>query len=158
MKFFAALALTLASSAVFAMPKVGDLSNYNGTFQGSGGGSIAFTQALQLTSFNAQANTYAMTSTLVTPNQTKTETENVNAADLLTTEQVADALANCPAYGGTAETIVVPAGSFATCKIVNNDGSQIWVAQVPFGIAKQISYDEDKNILTLELASFTFGQ
>lgn len=158
MKIFATLALSLFSAAAIAMPSIGDTSMFNGNIQGSGGGRMDFTQSLQLTAYDANTERFTLHTELKTSSQTRVQDQQIAAEEFLTTEQVTDALANCPSYGGTSETLTVPAGTFASCKIIQNDGSQVWVAQVPFGIAKQVSYDEDKNMMTLELASFVFGQ
>lgn len=155
MTFLAALAFTTVASA---FPAVQDRAEFKGVFQGGGGGSIDFLQSLEITGFDASSNIYTVRSTLTARGQNQAQEIQVAKDDLLDRARVQMVIANCPMAGGTAETLTVPAGTFQTCKIPQERGGEVWIAEVPFGIAKQVSVDEEMNVITVELTAFVNGQ
>jgi len=156
MKILSAFILSLFSIAAFAMPKVGDMAVYQGTFEGSGGGSMSFEQALTVKALTAAEAT--VESTVLFDGQERTQEINLKYEELLNSKIIEYLLAKCQDEGGNIETLKVEAGEFQTCAIAQGARAKIWLGHVPFGIVKQIALDEDENVITLELKDYVFGQ
>ena len=115
------LALTLSSSA-FANVVVGDSATYDITAGGQ-----AHTGTLTIVSISGD--TYS-TQESIDGQATQVSTGSVSQLNQLTS-----IVPNCANYGGTPESLATPAGTFNTCHL-NAQGSDIYVADVPFGVAK----------------------
>lgn len=131
------LAALVLSTVAQAMPAVGDTAAFDGTTVTQQGQPIAFHTVITLTQFDASQNAYMQQSTTTANGiQPVVQQKWVGAQDLISDATVQQILGNCPAAGGTLETVAVPAGTFNTCRIVDNDGSIYNVGAVPFGIVK----------------------
>lgn len=82
----------------------------------------------------------------------------VDGSDIMSSSDSAMIVANCsnPQVGGVLETVEVPAGKFNSCKVIgkNEEGHPVtlWIAAVPFGLAKAKLVRPDYT-LTQELLS-----
>lgn len=150
---------SLLASAAMAFPAVKDKSVFNGIYAGAAGGQIEFVQTLELTKFDSASNKYTLANTFALPNgQVQAQEVEVDAAQLMTKEKVAEILAQCEAAGATLGETTVPAGTFKTCQVPTQNGGTVWVAEVPFGFVKEIYFDQDMNRIEVELASTVSGQ
>jgi hypothetical protein len=150
-----ALAILGFSTLALAMPAVGDTATFTGSVV-SQGQTIPFQNVIALTQFNA-ANHQYMQSSVVTSSDGKVldqQSSWVNETDLLTDATVTSLLANCAAQNGVLETVTVPAGTFNTCKITDQEGAMYNVSNVPFGIVKAV---QPKSQLNMSLVSFQHG-
>lgn len=148
---------TLVSTAALAYPALKDTSSFKGSYIAAAGGSIEFVQTIEVTNFDAAAAVYTLKNTVIYNGTTNVQNSEIAAAQLLTNQKVTEILANC-AQMGTAETLTLSAGTFSTCKVPQERGSQIWVADAPFGFVKEIYIDEEGNRSEIELTSFAHGQ
>jgi hypothetical protein len=134
-----ALAALVMSSSAFAMPSVGDdavfalTATVNGqTYTGTG--------EEKLVAFDAASNNWTEQNTFVISGQTQTQNQTVQTNQLLTHTTVAAVMSNCAAYGGTPQSITVPAGTYNTCSLpVNSNGQTgtVWVASgIAFGMVQ----------------------
>lgn len=158
MKFVSILATTLVSAVALAYPTLKDTATFQGTFYGGAGGSIEFTQTIELVSFDAAASKYTLKNTVVYNGQSNVQNAEVASDDLLSNAKVAGILTNCAQMGGTPEVLNIPAGQFNTCMVPQDRGSQIWVADAPFGFVKEIYIDEEGNRTEATMTSFSHGQ
>jgi putative hemolysin len=158
MKLFLFAVTALSTSMALAYPTLKDTSVFHGTYTSAAGGSIDFNQTIEVTNFDSASSVYTLKNTVVYNGQTNVQNSEVAADQLLTNAKVANILANCSQMGGTAEAVTLPAGAFNTCKVPQERGSQIWVADVPFGFVKEIYIDEEGNRSEVELQSFVHGQ
>lgn len=158
MKTMTFVVATLASVVAFAYPSVKDSATFKGTYAAAAGGSIDFTQTIEIVSFNASASQYTLKNTVVYNGQTNVQNADVAADQLLNNARVASILADCSQMGGTLESLTVPAGTFNTCKVPQERGSMIWVADAPFGFVKEIYIDEEGSRSEVEMISFAHGQ
>jgi hypothetical protein len=156
MKTVAVFALSIFSVAAIAMPKVGDMAVFKGTFEGSGGGSIPFEQALTIKELTEKG--ALVESTLLFDGQQRKEDLNLAPEDLFSTEAIELILAECEKMGGELETLKVDAGEFQTCAVSQGAKLKFWLSHVPFGIVKQIQLDDNDNIITIELKDYRFGK
>ncbi len=133
-----ALALLFVSTTAFATPKVGDFAMFD-TAISLNGQAVQGTVSVELMNFDA-AQGYLQRQTVEFPGRAAEVTEEWMTEDNFLSDETIDmALANCPAAGGTAQTITVPAGTYNTCAIkFDNEQSSgiIWVGKVPFGIVR----------------------
>jgi len=157
MKTLAFLFVTAAASLAFAYPSVKDQAVFKGTYQGGAGGSIDFVQALELTALNEATGMFTLTSTINVNGRTQSEEAQVSKGDLPDSAKIQDIMTNCASYGGEAVEITVPAGTFTACYGQDDKQGETWISDVPFGIVKQISFDEDQNKMVIELQSFRSG-
>lgn len=151
MKALIISSIALFSSAVMAMPAVGDSASYTITADGQ-----TLTQKIQLTAFNPSTNTFTQLETTTFQGQTQQETSSVAASDLMSDAQADYILSKCTSaeIGGTLERITTPAGTFNTCAVTDETGSaKLNVGKVPFGLVA-ISGDGLSGILT----GFTRGK
>lgn len=153
---FGFLGLVLASAVAFATPKVGDTATFQGLYEGSGGGSMDFMQTLTVKAISADFVT--VDSIIEFDGQARSQEVQLKHDELLSNEVIEAVMTECEVHGGTLEVVSVPAGDIETCGIVQGPEAKIWLARVPFGIAKQIALDEVENIITLQLKSFQFGK
>lgn len=157
MKLMVSLAVLAFSVVASAYPALKDTATFNGLYEGGGGGSMNFTQKLEIVGQNGTK--FVVRSTLSLPNgQTQTQDQSLEGSDLLSPDTVNMILAQCSQAGGALESLTVPAGTFQTCAIPQERGGKVWVGDVVFGIVKQIQVDEEENRITIELASFSSAQ
>lgn len=153
MKFvISALAFVGFASAAHAMPAVGDSATFNGNW-----GADAVSQTMTYVSFDQATNTFKQsTTTTIGAQAPQTQEDAVKMEDTASDAQLQDLVTNCAAYGYTPETVTVPAGTFASCKLPMEGGGFAWLAVVPFAAVKFEATAEGKP-LVLTLTSFTRG-
>lgn len=142
---------TVITSAALAMPAVGDKATYNGTTI-QAGTTYNFVVENAIISQDATTGFFNIDQTLTYNGQTQVKSIQEDPANLPTDAAVSSYLTNCTMIGGKLETITVPAGTFDTCSVTTDTGT-LWIAQVPFGIAKSVRGDEQ-----IELQSFAHGK
>lgn len=153
MKYLVLAIAFLSSAVAFAMPKVGDYASLNLTLNNAPVGTLEE----ELIQFDATKNQYLQQNTQTLSGKrdvTQTWTDGVTDA------QIAAIISNCANYGGQIQSIIEPAGTFSTCALpVNSNGStgMMWVANVPFGIAKLDITNQGNHIIG-DLGAFRLGQ
>ena len=140
--------LCICLSAFANEPKVGDQAVLNGKYQGE-----VIALKLELTAYDADANSYTQTLTISNNGQTSSQSETVKNEDLSSSETLQYVVDNCSQFDGTPETITVPAGTFATCKMNEDDDTVVNIGVVPFGVVKVIAKDG-----SYVLVSYKYGQ
>lgn len=150
MKSLLIASLLVASSSLFAMPKIGDMAAYSGSVAG-----MNMTVKSELTAFDSQKSTFTKVSTTTFMGQASTESEELTSEDLLSEETISAMMEYCETsyINGKRETVAVPAGTFDTCAITSQDGSIINIGMVPFGIVKM-----SNNNVTLSLTEYKIAQ
>lgn len=158
MKAIIFVAVTTIASLAAAHPAVNDMAAFKGTYHSAAGGFIEFENKLELVGYDAQKQVYQLRVT--TTFQGRNEIQNVEAGadQFISTAMAKDAVANCATYNGKSETLTVPAGTFNTCAIGTDNGGTIWITDVPFGFAKDISIDAEGNKAESELTAFAAGK
>lgn len=163
MKLFVSMVAFFAAASAFATPAVGDHSLFNLKIE-QNGAAITGSYEVALTDVDATGG-FKMQTTLTLEGQEPNISESViEKKNFLTDAQIADALANCQTYGGTLETYTAPSFTTSTCKLpqTNEQGQQtgeVYVAAVPFGIAKQVEVElSSGRTTTLELQKFSAGK
>lgn len=157
MKFIILSTLLAFSNFAAATPSVGDSSKFAmqlnaGVPDSTENGTIEFALVSQT------GTDFQMSQTIIVENEPADYAETtVAAADLLDDQTIADIVTNCPSYGGEAQTITVPAGTFATCLLANG-GLLSWIGSVPLGLVKQFNVNQDGSSVSLELMSFVVGK
>lgn len=157
------IAAFLVTAEAFAFPAVGDKNVYVGTYTGSEGGELAFTQILELAGYSPKTRTFKLANTFLVgakDKQKKQEQASDVAIDSLQDEaKTRDILENCDARGGETVTITVPAGTYESCKVQTDkgEGAMVWIAAVPFGFVKEIYFDADGNRIDVELQTSVSG-
>jgi hypothetical protein len=149
MKSLITLSVSLFSSALLAMPAVGDMATYKILADG-----YDIVQKQELVSYNSSTGSFTKVTTNLVFGQESTTSEVVAVADLNTDAELNQLLAYCshPQIGGKLETVSVPAGTFNTCAI--SEGSQkANLGVVPFGLVRF----SDTNA-TVELVSYKLGK
>lgn len=155
MKLFLTLAVTALSLAAQAMPAVGDTANFSGQTATGSGQLVQFTMSMQLTAFDAASQTWTEQVTTTVPGRpAQVQTKQVATSDLISDATVTQLIANCAGEGGVAETVTVPAGTYPTCRITDNQGAAYNVGQVPFGIVQAA---QPSSQLSMQLQSFAAG-
>ena len=48
-------------------------------------------------------------------------------------------------------------GTFDTCLADDGKGNKTWLGDVPFNVVKQVSIDDSKNVITIEVSLYSFG-
>lgn len=150
MKIFLTLVTLLFAATAQATPAVGDYAKFNVT-----SGAVSGIYEQTLTSLRSDG--YVMLSVLTVNGQAQRDESIVAGSDLMTDATINTVLTDCAAYGGRPEQVVVPAGTFATCAFTEQAGT-VWIAQVPFGVAKQTQKQDDGSLVTFELNTFTHGK
>ena len=133
MKSLLALSFFVFSSALFAMPSVGDMAVYKIK---SGGYDIV--QKVELISFNSSDNTYTQKETNSVMGQVSVNLKVVSADTLSSEANLSNLLTYCEStqVNGKLENVTVPAGTFRTCNISTDDQGNANLGVVPFGIVK----------------------
>ena len=154
MKALSVLALTLLSSVSFGYGKVGDLANYNLTVVAQGK-EVKGQNSMEVLSYDDTTKKFKLRSITVVNGDPQVKDEE---ADQIFTPDTAKAM-----IGGCArplETVVVPAGTFETCRIdLNNEGATGWIGNVPFGIVKVEEANTQQGVTVhVELVSFKDAQ
>lgn len=154
MKLVLSLLVLISGSIAFATPAVGDYANYNLTVIQGG---QTLTGSYELAIVGKTATGFKVTTTITVPDQpAQYEEQDVAANQMLGDAQIGSILGQCSMYGGTLESVTVPAGTFETCNLPTDTG-RASVASVPFGIVKQ-SQKSESGEMTIELKSFVVGQ
>lgn len=153
--------ITLVLAAIFAeaTPAVGDKSVYDVTLT-KGSQVVTGQVSFELTAFDKDGNSWTQISTTEFNGQTQTQTDKVEAKDLLDDNTIDTILGDCLSRGGQSETIQSPAGEFPSCAIpVNNakGSGTVWVAKVPFGFVKWNSHRRDGITVEGLLKTFQTG-
>lgn len=150
MKSLLALSISVFSSALLAMPSVGDMAIYKIKTSG-----LEIIQKVELTSFNSSTNSFTKKETNSVMGQESTNIETVSADELNTELQLQGVLAYCESsqISGKIETVTVPAGTFKTCGLDTGEQGKANVAVVPFGVVKFINPS-----VSLELVEFKIAQ
>jgi hypothetical protein len=149
MKSLIILSFSLFSTALFAMPAVGDMATYKVLANG-----YEIILKEELVSYNSSTGSFTKVTTSLAFGQESTKSEVVAVADLNTDAELNQLLAYCsnPQIGGTLETVSVTAGTFNTCAI--SSGSQkANVGVVPFGLVRF-----SDPTATVELVSYKLGR
>lgn len=144
------LALSLFAIAAHAAPKVGDVAFFRGTW-----GADNISQEVKFTAWNGSQFT-KVTTTTIGARPPATSSEQVDFNRTASDAAIDDLLRNCAARGGVAETVLVPAGSFPSCKVAASGGGFVWFGQVPFAVLWW-NTTVDSKPLVLRLVSFTRG-
>ena len=157
-KIFSSVLVLLASSVALAYPTIGDQALLKGTAT-SGGMTANVSLDRSIKDFDASSNSYVVVETQSVDGQEATATSVMTADELISKAQVDMAITYCAQAGGTSESLTVPAGTFATCKMEvtdenNQPSGHVWIADVAFGIAKYSNTEADGTSYTLELESF----
>jgi putative hemolysin len=157
MKLFLASMTLLLSVAAAATPKVGDYSEFDLTVS-QGAQSMVGTYSMAIVS--EAGDQVSTLTTIHFEGQTDQVKEEVSKkAEMLNDQTIADVLTNCAQYGGTLETVTVPAGAMNSCKLaLQENKGHAWIAAVPFGIAKQVLTSPEGAVYTLDLKRFINGQ
>ncbi len=149
------LATTVLATIAQATPLVGDYSNFKVTVDVQG---QIVPGTLELALVAKTATGFKMTNTTKFENQpAEHNEEDVTAEELLNDEIISYLLANCSAQNGKLETVTVPAGTFNTCAI-SNDNSTSWIGQVPFGMVQRTETTPEGYVVNLKLQSFVNGK
>ena len=150
MKSLLALSFLAFSSALLAMPAVGDMAIYK--IQTGG---MEVTQKVELISFDSSNNSYTKKETNSVMGQESTNIEIVSAAQLSNESQLQAFLTFCESsqINGKLETLTVPAGTFKTCGITTDGQGRANLGVVPFGVVKYVDPSG-----TLELVEFKNGK
>lgn len=149
----------LMTATAFAMPNVGDDAVFDATIT-SGTQSYQGTAEFSLTSYDASTDQFNQHTVQTIGGSTQANDALVDHLAFITDAQATDAVASCAHYGGTAATVTVPAGTFATCAIpVQNPGQTgtSWIAPVAFGVVKQDVTNSDGSHVVLSLRTSTMG-
>lgn len=141
MKILISALTILTSTAVLAIPTVGDYVKYDvAVVQGGSSTPIVGTIEQTLSDFDAAKNQYFQTTTTTITGGASSQSQDwVNATDLLTDAGIAQLVNNCAGVGGQTADVQTAAGVLHTCAVpVSNDKetSTYWVGSVPFGIVQ----------------------
>lgn len=155
MKAIVFVLASVVTSVALAFPAVGDKAVFKGAYYGAAGGQIDFTQTIELVKFDETTQKYSLTNQFDLANgQSQTQNAEVEANQLLSNDTVKQILADCVAGGGTLGQTTVPAGTFQTCAVPTERNGMIYVAEVPFGFVKEVSFDEEENRIEVEMTSY----
>ena len=161
-KVFVTAAVVFTSSLSLAYPAIGDKVEYQGIYKSGAQAEKPINIKMEIKSFDAAKQEWIVQQDTTADGHTKTEMEDIDADEMITSEQVSYILANCTASGGVAEKVTVPAGTFDTCHLAQSSTEETqdtWIANVPFGFVKVVQHDlEDNEVLSVELQSFTAAQ
>lgn len=152
------LVSALMATTALAMPKVGDVVNYNFTISQQGQNTNGTVKQTITTFVNGM---YNVETTYEANGQTQVQNNQRKPENMIDDATINAVLSNCAAYNGKLETVTVPAGTFNTCSIPNNENNQkgdIWFGAVPFGVVKMISTNANGRQTYMELTSFQFGK
>lgn len=144
----------MAPGLLFAYPELNDSVTYNGKYFFSDKKvTVGFIQELLVTEANKATNKFKIQTTFYTPDgKDSVEIKEVDGSELKTKAQVQETLKDCEKVGGKLQLLTVIAGTYSTCYFMDENKNEIWIADVPFFIAKQIEYDEKGNRIEVELA------
>jgi len=154
MKSFLVYILILIPGFLFAYPELNDSVTYNGKYHFQDKKvTIGFIQEFLVTEVDKAANKYKIQTTFYTPDgKDSVEIKEVDGNELKTKAQVQETLRECENVGGKLQKLTVIAGTYSTCYFMDEKKNEIWIADVPFFIAKQVEYDEKGNRIEVELA------
>lgn len=156
-KSFSFVFVTFGASLAMAYPAINDKAEYQAKYSGAAGGSIDYTQRLEITAFDASKNEFTVKSVQEMNGASQAADQQLTADQIPTEQQVRELLAQCAASGGTPEQVTVPAGTFESCSMPEANNGRAWIAAVPFGFVKLIAIDSDGNRNELQLVKFELG-
>lgn len=154
-----ALALTLIPLGSLAAPSVGQYAFFLTTdefpsypeYNGRGSVEVA------LEDFDQDQNAFLYTLKVTTENYETHHEEWMRKSELLKQEaEIQLLLGQCRDHGGIEEYLKVPAGEFKTCKIQKDTETTMWYGNVPFGIVRILTQNDDL-ISDEQLAVFRWG-
>lgn len=145
--------LILSSTGVFAADKVGDFVIFEGSFEGSGGGTMNFEQKLIVKEIKNDGN-FNVQVIIDFDGQKHEQNLEIDKNEILSSLKVTEILTKCESEGGVKKMYLVGDKEFQTCYAEEVDGSKIWIGAVPFGVVRQVALDESENIITLTVKSF----
>lgn len=151
------LVALVSATAALADPKIGDSATLDGTLVGPGLNAKVVTSQ-KITAFNANTGVYTISQSQTVAGQTDSREVQATAEDMMSEDQAAAVVAACESGQiGKNESIKVGAGTFDTCHAVGNDGTELWIAAVPFGIVK-LQTKVQAGTVSLGASGFTRGQ
>ncbi|GAB4015195.1 MAG: hypothetical protein Fur0010_13940 [Bdellovibrio sp.] len=160
MKYLVSLLVFLSFSA-FAHPQLGETIIHHGTAEGKG---------IKIKTWYAMYSVPRMmirTETTVSGQQTEIEDEWIEETEIFNHGTAQQILTLCVALGGQLETVTLPLGSFASCKVQGQSlqlagyavpeilaAADIWLADLPVtGVVKAVGAN-----FSIELSSYTWNQ
>lgn len=157
MKAILCICLGFFSFAVFAFPEIGDRALFRANGRDDSGRTYSAFHTFEILQMGRAPRTYLIQRTVDTPQgrtvQTYTQHENELGTDIFYEEL----LANCQPRGGQLEVVIVPAGTFQTCRRSFRDErgwNTVWYTTVNFGYVK---YEQNQsrfyNVFELESQS-----
>jgi hypothetical protein len=153
MKYLVLVTTFLCCAVASAMPKIGDYVNLNLTLNNAPVGTLEE----ELIQFDATKNQFLQQNTQTLSGTREVSTQWTNG---VTDAQIAAIVSGCAQYGGVAQNITEPAGTFATCALpVNDNGTTgtMWIGAVPMGVVK-LDITSGSNHIIGDVASFRLGQ
>jgi hypothetical protein len=159
---FSFLLTTVVASSAFAWPKLNDTATYDAAAH-LGAQTAVGTLTLLTTAIDVGGDSMTVQQNTFFNNSSSTGSTSVKLSQMQQFAQELPALiADCAHQGGTAETVATPAGTFNTCKIVDDTADQtgfVWYADVLFGWAKQVHTAKSNGEVTeITLKSFSNGR
>lgn len=149
------------STAAYAMPNVGDEAMFAVTTTQSGQ-TLTGTMEFKLMSHDTTTDNWDEQITTSIAGQTSNQDQTLTSSSLLTDLQAQQILASCGSVNGALATITVPAGTFNTCAVPQNNNGEtgtVWVADVTFGIVQEnLTNSSTGQQITIQLQSQASGQ
>ncbi len=156
------LVLFFFSTGAWAFPAVGDSAFFELKVEQNGAYMLA-TYEVSIISKDEAGNFMVKTTITLEDNEPITQEQATDASQLLTEDQIKEALENCEALGGQKQQIEVAGQTLDSCKVSNkNDKGEVvgenFMALVPFGIAIQKEIIPDiERVTTIEIKKFNLG-
>lgn len=146
-----------AGSVANAFPDIHDSANYL-VSSIVNGKTTTINVEVELTGYDAANDSFLMRTTNNASGAAKSSEEWVKKTMLPSSQFIKDLLEQCETQGGRTELLSVPAGEFTTCAYTSKNEYEVqtvWIADVPFGLAKQTTKAKDgSSITTYELGAF----
>lgn len=139
---------------VFATPKVGDFARYTMS-RISPGLQTDYSIIQELTDYDSVNRSFLVHREVSYPGGS-TEVSNDWASEdsLISDAKIDYLLGNCANSGGTLENLIVPCGTFTTCKMPfenEQEKGSIWIAKVPFGAVKMELNTKSDGLSTISI-------
>jgi hypothetical protein len=108
-------------------------------------------------SIDATGTNYNISESAYYPDGSKQDNSSVvPASQVYPRNFVLAVLAQCASQGGTPQRITTDGGDFDTCAIDNGKGTKLWIGDVPFGLVKEMSTDEQNRPVEMEVALYKY--
>lgn len=150
----------LAASTSSAYPSVNDKALYSGTYTNKTTSTPVSVQ-VELITYDPSKKLFTQKTITTINGQDSSDVREINSQDMMSPAVIQPILNNCSAHGGTPEILKTGAGTFDTCAMSvesENESGIYWVADVPFGFAKVVTYDKvDGGSTVLMLETFITG-